>query len=56
VDHGGCYENFKKTNDIIRFYSEGTNNIFIDKTKAEHLIKRINAKKEKKSNDDLLNF
>ncbi|SHN08408.1 NACHT domain-containing NTPase [Polaribacter sp. KT 15] len=49
-------ENFKKTNDIIRFYSSRPNNIFIDKTKAEYIINIINSKKEKKSNDDLLDF
>ena len=49
-------ENFKKTNDIIRFYSGRPNNIFIDKTKAEYLINSINTKKEKKSSDDLLDF
>lgn len=49
-------ENFKKTNDVIRFYSGRRTTLLIDKTKAQHLITKINVKKEKKSSDDLLNF
>lgn len=49
-------ENFKKTNDIIRFYSQSTVNLIIDESKAEFLVNKIIAKKKNNSSDDLLNF